>query len=135
MIKSLQPSDRINFGKNKGLTLAEIYEYQPSYLEWAIFEIKDFKIDIEKFENLPAPTTIGYNKRWFEEIKSDLLKRIEGKEEFNIEMLIELVDKTDTVNPFFSVSEIKEMIQSGSSVEELENFRFPEKIREINNAK
>lgn len=44
------------FGKNKGYTLAEIYQYQPEYLNWLIENVPDFYIEINEFEKLPKPT-------------------------------------------------------------------------------
>ena len=46
----------MTFGKNKGFSLKEIYQYKPSYLEYLVEYGWDFEIDIKDFENLPLPT-------------------------------------------------------------------------------
>ena len=133
----LQPKDILRFGKNYGLTLGEVYQFQPSYIEWAILKKDDFKIDMEEFECLPAPTTIGYNPRRFEDRSSsgDIVKNINGKLEIDIEEIKNLMDSTDVYNQALSALEIKEMIEDGEIYVELNNFKFPKRIREANDAK
>lgn len=49
------PSHQLTFGKNKGHTLAEVYKYNPSYLEWLISNVDRIILDIEAFYKLPNP--------------------------------------------------------------------------------
>lgn len=126
-MKLLQPTDIIKFGKNSGLTLAEIYKYQPSYLEWAIVNISDFKIDIDVFEKLPIPTTIGYMPENFLNedeitIETDINIILSKRDLFNYRVL---------ANVFF----IRELIANGGEIDDLKQFNFPSKIKEINNSK
>lgn len=59
-----RPNHIIEFGINNGFTLAEIFKYQPSYIE--VFLIKydgaglfpDFQIDVNEFYALGNPTPI-----------------------------------------------------------------------------
>ncbi len=126
-MKILKPNDIIRFGKNHGLSLAEIYKYQPSYLEWAIINLQTFKIDIDEFEKLPTPTTIGYVAENFSD-KSDLSPTHD---------ILELISRTDMLNfrQKVSVETIKQLIQNGEHTDDLKEFRFSEKIRQINNNK
>jgi len=57
-MKILKPSDVVNFGKNKGFLLKDIYKYEPDYLEWLVKFIDDFVIDLKSFEKLPNPTPL-----------------------------------------------------------------------------
>lgn len=43
------------FGVNKGYSLAEIYHYLPSYIEWLVKYVSEFEINIEEFETLQKP--------------------------------------------------------------------------------
>jgi hypothetical protein len=52
----LKPDFILPFGKNKGYELFDIYQYDPSYLDWLIEFIPDFEIEIEEFYKLPKPT-------------------------------------------------------------------------------
>ncbi len=49
------------FGVNEGHSLAEIYKYVPSYIEWLIEYIPEFEIDIEQFEKLGTSTVYVYD--------------------------------------------------------------------------
>jgi hypothetical protein len=42
----------------RGTILADIFKYQPEYIENAILKYDDFAIDMEAFEKLPLPTPI-----------------------------------------------------------------------------
>lgn len=136
----LRPDDILSFGKNGGLSLAEVFQYQPSYIEWAIINIDDFKIDMQSFENLPPPTTIGYKKNRFEKSGLDDLEKfnenanIKVKEDFE-GFVADYFRLNDVFNPRLSVSEIKEMINEGSSFNELKDYKFPDYVRKVNNDK
>ncbi len=51
-----KPEDIIDFGKNKGYTLAQIWKYEPTYISWLILNHDSFCIDVIKFKHLPKPT-------------------------------------------------------------------------------
>lgn len=129
IMKIYKPTDKFVIGKNFGYTLAEVYKYQPSYIEWAILNLDDFKINLSEFEALPAPTTLSYEAKHFEpEIK---------KLEFTEENLSEIFSNTDFLNGYkeINVKHIIEQIQNGAEVKVLENFRFAEIIYKTNNSK
>ena len=126
-MNSLKPEFIIKFGKNYGLALAEIYQYQPSYIEWAILNVDDFKIDMDEFEKLPTPTTIGYKSSSFSGQKKNL--------EFKIENLGELIANSDTINVLTCVQDVKNLIKEGWKIEEFTEFKFPENIKAVNNKK
>jgi hypothetical protein len=44
------------FGKNRGYTIQQVYQFEPSYLEYLIECHIDFLIAIELFDALPKPT-------------------------------------------------------------------------------
>ena len=46
----------VYFGKYSCYTIREIYQYDPSYLDWCLININNFYIDIELFKKLPYPT-------------------------------------------------------------------------------
>lgn len=50
------PNDKCHFGKHKGHSFADIYKFEPSYIQWAIIHVSDFIINIAEFEALPTPT-------------------------------------------------------------------------------
>lgn len=50
------PNDNCHFGKHRGHSFADIYKFEPSYIQWAIIHVPDFIINIDEFEALPAPT-------------------------------------------------------------------------------
>ncbi|WP_415060542.1 hypothetical protein [Flavobacterium sp.] len=124
----LKPHDFMSFGKNQGKVLAEIYKYQPSYLEWAILNNKHFKIDIVAFEKLPTPTTIGYKKNHF-------INDINFKEETNKKKLWDFISNIDSTNHFYDVDEIKKMISEGFEIDVFNEFKFPKHIVDYNNSK
>ncbi|WP_037351775.1 exodeoxyribonuclease X C-terminal domain-containing protein [Sediminibacterium salmoneum] len=47
---------RITFGKYKGYTIFEIYNFQPSYLEWAILNTEMYAISYSSLLKLEKPT-------------------------------------------------------------------------------
>lgn len=55
-MKVSRPDDKCDFGKHIGHTYAEIYKFEPSYIQWAIIHVSDFIINIPEFEALPVPT-------------------------------------------------------------------------------
>lgn len=46
------PDDILNFGTNKGYSLAEVYYYLPSYIEWLIKYRPDFEVNVDEFYSL-----------------------------------------------------------------------------------
>jgi hypothetical protein len=44
------------FGKHETFSLAEIYQYDPTYIDWLIKYIPEFEIDLSEFNELPKPT-------------------------------------------------------------------------------
>ena len=131
-MKTLTPDDIFEFGKNKGLKLSYVYKYQPSYLEWAIEKIDSFKIDIEAFELLPNPTPIFYNKQTFGDSRQN--KEIE---EISMEELFSLLEKSDSLNRMKAINanKIEELIESKDFECKEIIYRFPERIRKINDEK
>lgn len=125
-MKISKPSDIITFGKNKGFSLAEIFQYQLSYIEWLILNIEDFKIDIIEFENLPTPTPVTYKPKHFSD---------EKKVDFTTENIFEILEISDTINLMAGVEDIKDLIKQGFEIEKILNFHFPENVKKINNAK
>lgn len=129
-MKIYLPDDILDFGKNKGLKLSFVFKYQPSYIEWAIENITDFKIDIKAFEALPKPTPGNYNKNSFSEDKKYPLA-----EDQMLEDVIELIIRSDTVNQSKSINaktwKDKESNQSLKSID----YRFPDRIILLNNNK
>lgn len=127
----LKPHDVLTFGKNKGVRLSEIYKYQPSYIEWAIKNVDDFKIDIAEFEKLPKPTPIGYNSN------AMLSRPLINIETASTDELMDLLAKTDGFNWLKSVnvSKVKELIEKDGFVAEEIIYSFPEEIRFINDHK
>lgn len=124
-----KPTDVLGFGKNKGLHLSKVYQYQPSYIEWAILKIDEFCIDLDEFERLKDPTTINYNSHSFNPEKILRLTRLE----FNIENLTEFLKNNDSFNVSVDVQYIIEQIESApDSLQLLKDFKFPEHIRAIN---
>lgn len=51
-----KPNDKCHFGKHKGHSFADIYKFEPSYIQWAIIHVSHFIINISEFEALPTPT-------------------------------------------------------------------------------
>jgi hypothetical protein len=87
------PQDIVKFGKYAGSSLADIYRFDPKYLQWCIKNIEGFRLDITLFEELPKPTSIGQNV-W------RIHKTIKNK--INEEDFADLIDKT-TLNPLFII--------------------------------
>jgi len=117
------PTDIMPFGKNKNLSFSEIYQYQPNYIEWLIFNIPEFRINVEEFEKLPDSTPFygGY---------------VEGSENANkysknIDDWLKYVDRN---NKHVNVSDIKKLIDEGFKAEAV-NFKFSEEALERNGSK
>lgn len=100
----------MTYGKNKGFSLKEIYQYKPSYLEFLIEFIEEFEIDVKDFENLPNPTIADPDK----------LPPKEGKRlRFYPPIKLEL-----------SVQEIKAYIENGGKSKEIK-FNFSARTVDI----
>lgn len=126
------PDDVLNFGKNQGVSLKEVYKYQPSYIEWAIINISDFKIHIESFENLPNPTPVEYKPENF-----DIIQKNNSSKIMSSDQLSETLNNADFLNPYkeIKVKTIKEMIVNGDFIAKEINYTFPKSVIEINNNK
>lgn len=48
--------DRLTFGKYRGYFIFEIYQFQPSYIEYLILNTRDFQISKTLFKTLELPT-------------------------------------------------------------------------------
>ena len=80
-----KPEHKMTFGVNKDLSLKDIYQYKPWYLQYLIEFHGDFEIDIDDFKNLPNPTIAdpdqlppeeGQRIRFYPPIKLELSVRI-----------------------------------------------------------
>jgi len=49
----MKPEYILTFGINKGYSLAEIYHYDPNYIEWLIMNLDWFRVDVYEFYALP----------------------------------------------------------------------------------
>ena len=52
----IHPSFILSQGKHKGYSLSEVYQYDPTYINWMVEFIQGFEINIDEFYNLPKPT-------------------------------------------------------------------------------
>lgn len=93
-MKIYHPQDILTFGKNNGYTLAEIYQYQPNYIEWLIEYKPEFLIDTKEFEQLPKPTPYTDKLKFSETEEWNILpigpNVIEKLKNMNIEKRIEI---------------------------------------------
>jgi len=51
----LNPSFILFFGKHETFSLAEVYQYDPTYIDWLIKYIPEFEIELSEFYSLPKP--------------------------------------------------------------------------------
>lgn len=123
-----QPEDIWQRGKHKGFALSEIYKYEPSFIEWLIVHIPEFKINIETFESLPNCTPISYSPG-----------AVSNREAIMNNKRLSLSEKYILTNSFnqnkgMSIQDIKRMIDEG---EPHMNFKhkFDVKLVQINNGK
>lgn len=123
----LKPNDKLNFGKNKGYLLSEIFKYQPSYLEWAILNIDSFKIDIAEFEKLPNPTPVNYLPNNFNEKDKN--------KDWEKMTIIEKLGSVDTTNQLLSIEEIINTINDKILFAKEIDYKFPSNIIVINDSK
>ena len=126
------PEDILDFGKNKGLSLKVIYKYQPSYIEWAISNIKEFKIDIASFEKLPNPTPISYDKELFSGNRNT-----KSFGEMSENKFFELLSKADTINYMkeINANTIRNLIENDGFQPKKIDYSFPPNIVELNDSK
>jgi hypothetical protein len=127
MRRFLKPGDVLSFGKNKGLTLKEVYQYEPTYIEWLIINTDDITIDIEAFENLPTPTPLAIGA-----VSGSVTRRVIGNSRSSIFHKMRL---TDNVNMHTDVRELKKMAEDYPELLKEVNFRFSMEAREKNNNK
>lgn len=127
-----KPDDILDFGKNEGILLSNVYKYQPSYIEWAIETIPDFKIDISAFEDLPNPTPGNYNKNAFS--KEIINKPIHDLSE---EEMFEQIKRSDSVNQLKNITAAtwEEIEKKSNQSFETIDYKFPDRIKIINNQK
>jgi hypothetical protein len=129
-MKIYNPNDIMSFGKNKGYLLSEMYKYDPSYIEWLIYNVKDFIINVEAFEKLPKPTPYlyGESKYSYKKIternsaKSLLEKYFGDAPEFS-------------ENSLTNVKKIQEYISNNKIILKEIDYKFPEFIIELNDTK
>lgn len=101
------PSMQMNFGMHKGYELSKIYQYDPSYLEWAVKYIPTFEIEPIEFEKLPKPTP--YEK--------DFKTR-------------QIDDETHTYNIESVIPKAEMFVLEGYSINEID-FQFSEFTKEV----
>lgn len=132
MIRKLNPQDKLDFGKNKGLSLEYIFKYQPSYIEWAIENIPNFKVDIDEFRKLPNPTPMCYNPNSFTKAKSK-----KELNEMSEEELFDAISTSDTINQMknFGAMDSEKSVTSENFGGDEIPYEFPQRIIEINNIK
>jgi hypothetical protein len=125
-MKLYNPFDVLNFGKNKGHLLKDVYKYQPSYIEWLILNVEDFAINLEAFVALPKPTPLMYGF-------------VLGTKEYRIIMedknisLFNQYTKIDH-NQLISINDIFQFIASGHKLKEID-YEFPEDVVILNKQK
>jgi hypothetical protein len=123
----LKPTDKLNFGKNKGYLLSEIFKYQPSYIEWAIINIESFKIDIAEFEKLSNPTPVNYMPNNFNEK--------ENNKDWEKMSLLEKLGSVDSTNQVLSISELIKAVEDKILFTKEINYIFPAHIIKMNELK
>jgi len=122
-----KPQDIWRRGKHKGFSLAEIYKYEPSYIEWLIVHVPEFQIDIATFESLPNCTPISYeygaisNREAIMNSGLPLLEKYIRTNSFN-------------QNTGITINEIKRMIDEGQPHMNFKH-KFDAKLVMINNSK
>jgi hypothetical protein len=125
-MKTLNPTDILSFGKNKGYLLSTVYKFEPTYLEWLVLNTEHIAIDIEAFEKLPKPTPINVGAV----SGSDEYKKVMEKGD-----IIEIILKTDIFNERASVSMLKEIFERNpSNYPEIE-FKFSDEAKRVNATK
>ena len=121
-----KPDDLLNFGKNSGISLREIYQFEPTYLEWLIINVPSFKIDIGSFELLPNPTPISTG---FVSGSKQLENLVKNKN------ILDLIIKSDSVNATLNVNKIKEFISNNNLKVKPVQFKFSEEAHAVNENK
>lgn len=127
MTKIYMPNDVLDFGKNKGLALREIYQFEPTYIEWLIINRDDFRIDIDSFERLPKPTPIATGAVTGSESRKKIFKKGSS--------LMQIYIQTDNVNMLTNVRQIKRAAENSTEKWEEVNFKFSKEAREKNEKK
>lgn len=121
--------DILDFGKNEGLKLQEILKFQPSYIEWAIMNLPNFKVNIKSFSNITFSTTIDYYRDQWDPIRI---------EKFKTQPIFDSIKQgiiRDSLSYQRTVQEIKELIEEDFTKVENIEYTFPEWIIEANNSK
>ena len=125
------PEDIWPYGKNKGLKLKYIYQFQPSYIEWAIKNKSDFKIDIDSFENFPNPTPLNYNANQFvEEFSKEELAKMKPNDLLNYALSRDVSNRYKAVN----AEHISNLINEGVELPSID-YKFPKELIALNNSK
>jgi hypothetical protein len=103
----LKPDFKMPFGINADFTLAEIYHYLPTYIEFLIEYVENFEINPKDFEDLPMPVTYtrltSENATIEEKIKSALRIEHNGS--------VQKIKEQEYLRPY--------------------NYHFPEKVLNI----
>lgn len=127
------PQDILDFGKHNGEKLKDVFKFQPSYIEWAIMQIPEFKIDIERFEELPNPTPFKYDANRYN--PENIKKSKEARENGDMKSLFSYGYFANENDYPISLSEIKEMILDKPDEVVTIDYSFPKWIVKKNNSK
>jgi len=121
-IKIWKPEDVLDFGKNAGHSLSEIYKYQPNYIVWLILNKEDFAIDIDAFKSLPKPIPLE-------------IGAVDGSEEKKKMKGVLALIKADNTNRYMNVSDIIDLYNKHPDLKKAIKFKFSEDIVEHNQLK
>ncbi|MDF9829755.1 hypothetical protein [Parabacteroides sp. PF5-6] len=119
--KMLTPDDIMTFGKNRGLSFAEIYQYEPNYIEWLIFNTELY-FDLELFEKLPNPTPMDIGAVKGSPEREKLFAEGKGSH-------------ADNINMYTGVLGIKMMLEAVPEYDAETKFAFSESAKVKNNTK
>jgi|JI7StandDraft_1071085.scaffolds.fasta_scaffold254791_1 hypothetical protein len=123
MLKIWKPEDVLDFGKNSGFTLEEVYQFQPNYIVWLIFNKENFAIDLQRFNLLPIPTPFSVGA-------------VNGSEEMRkIKGVKEMLRKADNSNMHVNVSDIKDFFANEKVPIAQQKFYFTNEVIEVNKRK
>ena len=77
-MKEFGLQDIISFGKYKGHTISYIAEMDYSYIDWAVGNVKDFRINQDVKDKCLENWSKTYNNRSVKKSKSTQIKSIDG---------------------------------------------------------
>ena len=121
-----KPSNILEFGKNKGYTLEQIWKYEPTYISWLIVNHETFCIEVDNFKNLPTPTPFSVGAVSGSE---EYLKLINSKLK-----PLELISKIDINNNHLCVEDILKVEEMGYELKKI-HYWFSEDILKKNELK